>query len=238
MRYAISLINNIYIYNKKFNFIQIWKLYDTYEYHRVVTNTQNFVANQISAIYLHTIKDRLYCGDKIDIKNIHYTLLNCYKVLCSTLWPIIPFLVEESWQYYDPKRAFHQQNFTADPAWKDAEAEKIVGVALEIKRIVNQKAGSTNSFNLAVEISYNKNNEEMQMLRLLQEDKAEVSSNISELCELLQVQRVSLQPSNDVDFSDINVQKLELTLCARCRRFAVDNVGCVCERCTLVLANR
>lgn len=100
MRYAISLINNIYIYNKKFNFIQIWKLYDTYEYHRVVTNTQNFVANQISAIYLHTIKDRLYCGDKIDIKNIHYTLLNCYKVLCSTLWPIIPFLVEESWQYY------------------------------------------------------------------------------------------------------------------------------------------
>uniref|UniRef100_A0A034VDZ8 isoleucine--tRNA ligase n=2 Tax=Bactrocera dorsalis TaxID=27457 RepID=A0A034VDZ8_BACDO len=217
---------------------EIWKLYDTYEYHRVVTNTQNFVANHISAIYLHTIKDRLYCGDNVDIRNIRFTLLNCYKVLCSTVWPIIPFLVEESWQYYDPKRAFHQQNFTADPVWKDVDAEKTVGVALEIKRIVNQKAGSANSFNLEVEILYNKNNEEMQMLRLLQGDEAKVSSNNSELCEILQVQRVSLQPSNHVDSTNINVKKLELTLCARCRRFAVDNADCVCERCALVLANR
>lgn len=140
--------------------------------------------------------------------------------------------------FVDPKRAFHEKNFFADSAWKDADAEKTVSAALKIKRIINQKAGSTNSFNLVVEISYNKNNEEMRMLRRLQEEEAGVPSNNSELCEILQVQRVSLQPSNNVDSSNINIEKLELTLCPRCRRFAVENPGCVCDRCALVVANR
>lgn len=80
--------------------IKVFNLYDCYEYNRVVANIQNFVTNQISAIYVHLIKDRLYCGTPKDIEDIKATLEKCYTVLCKSLWPIAPFLVEESWSYY------------------------------------------------------------------------------------------------------------------------------------------
>ncbi|XP_017476713.1 PREDICTED: isoleucine--tRNA ligase, mitochondrial isoform X1 [Rhagoletis zephyria] len=216
---------------------EIRQLYDACEYNRVVTSVQNFTANEISAIYVHTIKDRLYCGDETDLRNIRYTLLNCYKILCSTLWPIAPFMVEESWHYYDPKSAFHQQNFNASPAWKDSNAEKAINAALEVKRLINQQAGRTNSFNLAVEIEINKNNKQMQLLMALQQEVG-VPVYSSELCELLQVQTVTLQPSNMDDACNVKIQKLELNLCARCRRFAVESTDCVCARCAQVLSGK
>lgn len=53
---------------------------------------------------MHLIKDRLYCGTPNDIEDIKATLQKCYTVLCKSLWPITPFLVEESWGYY--RKAF------------------------------------------------------------------------------------------------------------------------------------
>lgn len=79
---------------------KIFNLYDCYEYNRVVANIQHFVTNQISAIYVNLIKDRLYCGTSAEIADIRYTLEKCYSILNKTLWPIAPFLVEESWSYY------------------------------------------------------------------------------------------------------------------------------------------
>uniref|UniRef100_W8BNK4 isoleucine--tRNA ligase n=1 Tax=Ceratitis capitata TaxID=7213 RepID=W8BNK4_CERCA len=105
MRYDNSTFLNRYILSTLLEYEnEIRHLYDACEYNRVVTSIQNFVANQISAIYVHTIKDRLYCGDEKDLRNIQCTLLNCYMVLCSTLWPITPFLVEESWLHYGKKK--------------------------------------------------------------------------------------------------------------------------------------
>lgn len=65
-----------------------------------MTHIQNFVTNQISAIYLHLIKDRLYCGSNVEIEDIRFTLEKCYYSLNKALWPIAPFMVEESWSYY------------------------------------------------------------------------------------------------------------------------------------------
>ncbi|XP_067644462.1 isoleucine--tRNA ligase, mitochondrial isoform X1 [Eurosta solidaginis] len=217
---------------------EITQLYNACEYNRVVTTVQNFVTNQISAIYVHTIKDRLYCGDDADLKNIRLTLLNCYKILCKTLWPLTPFLVEESWGFYDAKSAFHQQKIASNPVWKDTVAERAINVALEVKRLINQQAGNTYTFNLAVEILYNESSEKMQLLRTLQKGEPNIIVSDSELCELLQVQSVTLRPSNSSDMINVKVEKLNLKLCARCRRFAVDSVDCVCTRCVHILSNK
>ncbi|XP_053952529.1 isoleucine--tRNA ligase, mitochondrial isoform X1 [Anastrepha ludens] len=217
---------------------EIRQLYDAYEYNRVVTSVQNFVTNQVSAIYVHTIKDRLYCGDDVDLRNIRFTLLNCYKILCTTLWPLTPFLVEESWNFYDPSSAFHQQSFSANSEWMDTNAKNTINAALEIKRLINQQAGSTNSFNLEVQIFFDESNEQMQLLRALHDGELGVQVSNSELCELLQVQSVSLHPSHNVDSCSIKMQKLNVALCARCRRYAVENIDSVCARCAHVLSSK
>lgn len=80
--------------------MQAINLYDSHEYNRAVAHIQNFVSNQISAVYVHLIKDRLYCGSQQDIEAVAFTLEKCYLILNKTLWPIASFLVEESWSYY------------------------------------------------------------------------------------------------------------------------------------------
>lgn len=102
-----SEVSTIVIYIKLILFIymnliilQIFALYDRYEYNRVIALIQNFITNTISAVYIHLIKDRLYCGKNDDIAQIRDTIEKCYIILNKVLWPITPLLIEESWSHY------------------------------------------------------------------------------------------------------------------------------------------
>lgn len=80
--------------------LKVQSFYNCYEYNRVTILVQNFIANQISSIYLNSIKDRLYCGTAKEIVATRNILKDCYHVLSKALWPIVPFIIEESWSYY------------------------------------------------------------------------------------------------------------------------------------------
>ncbi|XP_065359471.1 isoleucine--tRNA ligase, mitochondrial [Calliphora vicina] len=225
---------NRYLLNKLFDFEQeIFSLYDCYEYNRVVANVQNFVTNQISAIYVHLIKDRLYCGPPAEIEGIRTTLEKCYTVLSKALWPIAPFLVEESWSYYDASSPFHQHKIVSDSSWKNALVEEVVDTALNVKRLINQKATEKNSWLLNVSIKCNE--KDIELLKHLQ-PRLEQPSTDSELCEILQVGSVTLHHCGDIssDFV-IEIDKIEASLCPRCRRHAVLHENAICHRCNKVL---
>lgn len=215
---------------------QITKLYKAYEYNRVVAAIQNFLANQVSAVYVHLIKDRLYCGDERELLAIRQTLTHCYEELCKSLWPIVPFMVEESWSYYDPTgAAFHQQSVAAKPQWQDEKANDVVASALEVKKIINQQAGDVNSWHIDVILKVG--NE--KQLKLLQElhPIGKPRSN-SELCEILQVGSVTLLRTEDQDLQ-VSVKTLQAPLCPRCRRYSLDNDEQeTCHRCSLVMTAR
>lgn len=59
----------------------------------------------------------------------------------------------------------------------------------------------------------------------------------SELCEFLQVSTVTLIPCENFE-QLVRVRRIRGTLCARCRRFAVDTENTLCQRCLSVLADK
>ncbi|KAH8343482.1 hypothetical protein KR059_011531 [Drosophila kikkawai] len=212
---------------------QVAKLYNAYEYNRVVACIQNFIANQVSAVYVHLIKDRLYCGDDQELLAIRQTLTQCYRQLCKSLWPIVPFLVEESWSYYDISGgAFHEQRVQAKPEWEDRKATEVVQAALDVKRLINQQAGEVNTWHLAVTIK----GSQLKLLKELHPALDEPLNN-SELCELLQVGAVRLVESDNSDVS-LTITNLQTSLCPRCRRFSLNPDQETCQRCSAVMDSK
>jgi len=212
---------------------KVEKLYQAYEYNRVVACVQNFIANQVSAVYVHLIKDRLYCGDDHELLAIRQTLTHCYQQLCKSLWPIVPFLVEESWSYYDTTGgAFHEQIVQTNPEWQDTKATEVINAAFDVKRLINQQAGDVNTWHLAVTIK-GKERSQLDLLRELHSPLGESVSN-SELCEILQVGSVTLLQSHNSDL-DIALSKLQISLCPRCRRYGLEDEQKTCQRCSDVM---
>lgn len=207
-------------------------------------------------MYLHLIKDRLYCGSNVEIENIRFTLEKCYYSLNKALWPIAPFMVEESWSYYgkdidiyfskrikigllncvDSTSHFHQQTINSVSKWKNEEVEDAIDTALEVKRVINQKANSSkSSWFLSAKVKCG-NDRTIHQLRHLHPDINNSVSD-SELCEILQVQAVTLAKCPDLT-DDFNVEIDEITdcqLCPRCRRYMVPVENEVCHRCREVL---
>ncbi|XP_055843625.1 isoleucine--tRNA ligase, mitochondrial [Episyrphus balteatus] len=223
-RYLLSCINQFEN--------EIQKSYDSYEYNRVTANILNFVTNQISSVYVHLVKDRLYCGKNEQIEGVKKVLSNSYEVLCKSLWPIVPFLVEESWSYYD-SRPFHEAKVHTNPSWNDPKVEEIIETAFEVKRLLNRHSQDVNTWLLKVNVSCG--SDKYALLKNLQPTK---TSTNSELCELLQVSSVELV--EDPSLSDCTVALSEdgSILCPRCRRFCVNSEDSICERCEQVLQSR
>ncbi|KAH8397478.1 hypothetical protein KR222_007343 [Zaprionus bogoriensis] len=213
------------------------KLYQAYEYNRVVASIQNFIANQVSGIYVHLIKDRLYCGNDQQLQHIRHTLSHCYEQLCKALWPIAPFLIEESWSHYDATgAAFHEHTVQAQASWSNPQAHQVVSAALEIKRLINQQAGDVNSWHLAVRIVCS-SQQQLQLLSALHA-QLDAASSSSELCEILQVGSVCLQSTVDAtaEAAVVSSDNLEAPLCPRCRRYSiVPEQQEICTRCDSIL---
>ncbi|KAF4974158.1 hypothetical protein FZEAL_8923 [Fusarium zealandicum] len=72
---------------------QVMESYDNYEFHRATSLINHWVATDLSAFYLETLKDRLYCGDGGGI------LEPIFIGFMRMLAPITPILVEEAWSH-------------------------------------------------------------------------------------------------------------------------------------------
>lgn len=88
-------LNTLYEFQK-----EVQKSYDSHHYNRAAATILNFVTNDLSAFYLHLIKDRLYCGTETEYSILQQVLYTAFMVLNKALWPITPHLVEECWSYY------------------------------------------------------------------------------------------------------------------------------------------
>lgn len=122
-----------------------------------------------------------------------------------------------------------------DKSWKNDHVENVIERALDVKRIINQKANDKNTWKLDVSIAV-KNEQDLNLLLNLQSE-TNVGVVDSELNEVLQVGRIELTRGNmemNEDFV-VNLKNMETTLCPRCRRFSVVCAESICNRCTSVL---
>ncbi|XP_055551514.1 isoleucine--tRNA ligase, mitochondrial [Wyeomyia smithii] len=211
----------------------IFKLYEFYQYNKASASILTFCVSTLSGFYLHLIKDRLYCGSDEQHRNLQAILGHTFETLCKVLWPLVPFLVEESWSYKTEEPFFEscQRIHSFGEAEDSSHNAAIIKQALDLKGLVfRQQALDINTWLLAVEATV-----PAPVLRRLQELHPAAPDSFcadSDLCEILQVGTVCLREAPD-DKVTVSIGKLEQSLCPRCRRFTADKT--VCTRCDAIL---
>jgi isoleucyl-tRNA synthetase len=86
--------------------VAVRKAYENFQFATAQTLLFNFCNGTLSAVYLSTVKDRLYC-DKADSYRRRQTQAAMYKIvndLCLLMAPILPHTADEAWQ------ALHGEN--------------------------------------------------------------------------------------------------------------------------------
>lgn len=126
--------------------------YESFQFNRIIAVANNFVNTELSSCYLHLIKDRLYCGLQSEHELLSGILSYCYHSLCKSLWPIIPFMVEESFNYIEPSKAFYQHEMNEEK-FKFEESLRVVNYALDVKgkicSLINN--GNTLKYHVTIE---------------------------------------------------------------------------------------
>ncbi|XP_029729776.2 isoleucine--tRNA ligase, mitochondrial [Aedes albopictus] len=215
----------------------VFNFYNSYQYNKSSAAIVTFCVSTLSGFYVHLIKDRLYCGSDEQHRNLQEILALTLNVLCKVLWPIAPFLVEESWSYRANEPFFkscHRLNTTSPLA---TNVTPIIEQALDLKRhVFQQHQLDVNPWLLTVEATVSRN--ELQLLRQLHPNLNEPQVD-SELCEILQVGSLTLREAEDTVERSIRLDKMDHHLCPRCRRFALSATGShVCQRCEQVLKTK
>uniref|UniRef100_A0A182NGD9 isoleucine--tRNA ligase n=1 Tax=Anopheles dirus TaxID=7168 RepID=A0A182NGD9_9DIPT len=211
-------------------------LYETYQYNKATAVILNFCLSTLSGLYLHVIKDRLYCGAQAEHANLRAVLDHTYRVLSKALWPIVPFLVEESWTYYD-KGAFYSSSQRAPSLFPSRTAASVNAVecALDLRHAVYQQAQlNVNTWLLELDVECNET--DRTLLSMLH-PTLERHESSTELCELLQIGSVTLREgfAGGNRFA-ITVTKSGKPLCQRCRRFLLPTAEhLTCDRCSAIL---
>ncbi|XP_055677771.1 isoleucine--tRNA ligase, mitochondrial [Lutzomyia longipalpis] len=215
----------------------VFSMYDAYEYNRVATTIVNFIANDVSSIYIHLTKDRLYCGTDAELQCVQQVMNACFLLLAKALWPILPFLVEECWSHCNANIPFYHINVGTPPAaWEGQEAREVIEKCLQFKEALNRLTPQTNTWKLDVDIHCNPI--DFECLKKLQPECSNEESFGSQLSEVLQVSRVRLTKIEDNADFRIHLSTNESPLCPRCRRFATESGDGVCRRCDWVLRTK
>ena len=104
---------------------------------------------------------------------------------------------------------------------------------MDVKRCINQKTTEKNSW--LSKVTLNCGNNQFELLKHLQ-PTAGREIHDSELCEILQVGSVTLNKKSDASLEwDIEIERIENSICPRCRRHVVLHENDLCERCQRVL---
>lgn len=137
--------------------------YESFHFNRIVALVNNFVNTDLSSSYLHLIKDRLYCGHAAEHNDLEKILMNCYLGLCKNLWPITPFLIEESWSFIKDG-SFYREDFGSSKNWRFNDSEEIINAAMNVKKQLFSTMTDINSWKLNVTIDGNE--EALRMLKV------------------------------------------------------------------------
>uniref|UniRef100_A0AAG5CSK1 isoleucine--tRNA ligase n=1 Tax=Anopheles atroparvus TaxID=41427 RepID=A0AAG5CSK1_ANOAO len=217
----------------------VFQLYESYQHNRASATILNFCLSTLSGLYVHVVKDRLYCGTKAEQDNVTAILDHTYRVLSKALWPIVPYLVEESWTFYAKDHFFKspQPPSPTNPL-EPCPSTAAIESGLELRHAVYQQAQlNVNTWLLDLEVFCTAT--DLSSLSLLHplRDRAE---STSELCELLQVGSIVLREGHaDSNRFTITVSKSDKLLCRRCRRYLLPFENAppsdICPRCETVL---
>ena len=97
--------------------VDVCKHYTNFEYLKAIGAINKYINIDFSAFYMESIKDAVYAGGKRDStfssrEMAQHTLLQIFISLQNMLAPVVPLLIEETWDYTPTQiREFHKYPF-------------------------------------------------------------------------------------------------------------------------------
>jgi len=91
------------------------KAYEAYDFRKAFSAINQFCTIDLSALYVDTTKDRLYCDSSSSVRRraTQTAMTIIFKALCRLLAPILAFTADEAWEYAGYKGSVHEQDFPA-----------------------------------------------------------------------------------------------------------------------------
>lgn len=135
---------DIYILNSLANFEEkAQSLAVNYRFPIYVNNVTKYVTDDLSALYIDNIKDRLYSNlprDNIETLNVLYAQ---FCILNKVLWPIVPHLVEEVWSYHSKGRSFFEQPISVPNQFQNIKFDTVMKLVKQINGMLRENVSKT-----------------------------------------------------------------------------------------------
>jgi isoleucyl-tRNA synthetase len=115
--------------------------YGAFDFRKVFTAVNQFVTNDLSALYIDITKDRMYC-DAVNSgrrRAAQATMHQITTVICQLLAPILAFTADEAWESLGHQESVHLQVFPEEIKEGEDESTLIaVKELLEVRAVVQQ----------------------------------------------------------------------------------------------------
>ncbi|KAK7595517.1 hypothetical protein V9T40_013342 [Parthenolecanium corni] len=228
----MNFILDQYMLHKLFEFFtKVQTFYEEMHYQKICFSILEFVSNEVSGIYIHASKDRLYCEAKNSEyrKNCQTVCYHILDVILRTIAPIIPHLTEEVYSYHpanaDRKTYFKSTPFMLPQHWNNPSVVPIMNSVLEIRDfILNNKAKNINSLQLSVRISgCEKTIDHLKCF------------THAELTDILQVADVTCTIHPEQTKFTLEMTESENKRCERCRKYVYSAEEELCYRCSEIV---
>lgn len=207
--------------------------YETFEFRKVFNAINQFCTNDLSAIYVDALKDRMYCDAADSPRRLasQAAMHEVFTSLCCILAPILTFTADEAWEHASfTEGRVHLQDFPVPSAdFAPSQASKDVNRLFQIKSMFQaaieakiQAKEFTRNNEAAVEITLTE--ADASLLPLLNDrDFATEFFIIAELSANLGSELIA------------TARKTDLPLCPRCRRHEPLLDSGLCQRCDEVI---
>ena len=209
--------------------------YETYRFHQISQDIQNFCTVDLGGHYLDIIKDRLYTCKKDSLAR-RSSQTSCYYILSMlNLWiaPILSFTAEEIYQYLGTKKLKsvfleHWGNLTVN---MDKGEVDVCNILFSLRQKVSKKLeGLRNSNEIGSSLD--------ATVCIKTDDKLyeKLKPYASELKFVFITSECILQKESNINETEIQVQKNENKKCDRCWHKnntvgTIKNHESLCERC-------
>ena len=211
------------------------KAYEAYDFRKAFSAINQFCTSDLSALYVDTTKDRLYCDSSSSVRRraTQTAMTIIFKALCRLLAPILAFTADEAWEYAGYEGSVHEQDFPAPmPEYDTQEASSVISRLQEIRSVIQ----------VAIEEQvkakvFSKNNEASITLTVPVNESEDVVALLEDRAfatEFFIIADLDVKTGPELAAS---AAKTEHAMCPRCRRYEpAAEGGDVCERCAEVLS--
>ncbi|MEG0587574.1 MAG: isoleucine--tRNA ligase [Akkermansia sp.] len=205
------------------------KAYNMYEFRKVFNVINQFCSSDLSAIYVDTTKDRLYCDERNSLRRraTQTVMTHVFTSLCKLLAPILAYTTDEAWEHAGFTKSIHEEDFPQiDRNFDSQEATGMIARMLEIKSII-QVAIEEQVKNKA----FTKNNEASVTLTVPRDEAENVVALLSDRQFSTEFFIIADLNVSLGDTLTATACKTAHTMCPRCRRYEPLTDTGLCERC-------